>query len=812
MAPPLTLPVIVSPVNSYNVNNPRPSGKVIPLKNSPEARFGSAESSGPDTSTPSPKPPTWIDRLLQPFKDTWHWFIGLFTGGKAKESLSKAIETLNEQVKNLTQKVTGLQKEKEILAQEKDKLSADKAALLQDKHTLADENAKLHEAAGHHETIIRSVPPEHLRTPKQIQHDQAELKRRMSQPLPYDATQVGGHDAVDLLEGKNVITVHPQAHHSAHDAVMPLSKPSLKTIEHLKTSDHAITMTVPGHPNKQAVSNPQARITGHEPDLNQVHETDFTYDFNVKWGTVKCVRDLFQNFSDSHGRTLAGTKVSATRDRDGTYTVRVQGQAEYDHQFVKNFISSKGDDQESAGGFGEGTKIMTLNFLKEHGAEAVTFSSRNWSLEYSGKPKTIAGIPTHIMVRKLTEVPDHPGNSVEIKTKDPQLVAAVFNGVDLFYHPANPDFASPTSENKVGGFRYLGLDSQGKAKYGNIYPTKQRYEYRDNDHWDNRAEFVTLWTNQNVLKDLGVVDRDRLPLTPEKVGTLATAIAKEMTNQELMQSIFSLQDLWVDKDVLKSVGLDPNRDKWTSKGVKALRDSAGRQLLNALIEEATSYEYDSSAPNKNKRGLGAHFPPTYLADTGGVSDDIKTDLEKSGYKLCSSDFNRLGMLDVKTKWQEIRMHQALTPTPRETLQLNSLKEAASILAPYPQFKAGSGGQAALITPEDIKKPIFLFHKGAKKETSDTMAEYAKTHIWFDRSYLETATFGQALGTYYHEMLHKVAGDGSPDFGYALTELLEGHLDVSLNLKSKDFQRLQDLQALWQSSAHPKASASMNQVA
>ena len=613
--------------------------------------------------------------------------------------------------------------------------------------------------------------------------------------LPYDANTPKLAELEDPLKNLKVVNVQPQGT-SVKRKSLSLAKPTLQAIVALREQDSPIALTVPGHPGKKLTPNDSVLIRDDDPELNQIQSTGFTYDYNVKWSLRKCVRDLFQNFADSHGQTLAGTKITTKRASDGTYTVRITGDAEYAHEYVRDFISSKGQDKETAGGFGEGTKIMAFSLLKDHGADSIIFSSRNWALKYSGMLKRLAGNETPVMGRKLSKVKDQKGNYVEIKTRNPNLVFGIYQGSDLFYHPRNSDFDSPTVANEVGGFKYLGLDQKGMAKRGNIYPAMQRFEYKDPEAWDDSVEFVTLWTRQNVLKELGIVDRDRLALQPEQVKKIAKSIVKKMSNEDLMRAIFSLQDLWENESVVRAMGVD-TKDPGTyhEKRENALEKTAGRILLKALLKEAASFELDDDY--KTTRRIGARFPEKYVADTRGISNEVRLTLEKKGYKFCPYEFSNVGMITAQNKWKEIGRHQALSPTPQEVKQIQILKQAVSILAKYPKINEKYKGQD-LITKEDIEKPIFIFNSTAKEETVDTNAEYAKTHIWYDRGYLQRASFSQALSIYCHEILHKFAGDGDADFGYALTNLLTGNFAFMLNMKSKDLKQLKYLEELWAS--------------
>lgn len=86
----------------------------------------------------------------------------------------------------------------------------------------------------------------------------------------------------------------------------------------------------------------------------------------------------------------------------------------------------------------------------------------------------------------------------------------------------------------------------------------------------------------------------------------------------------------------------------------------------------------------------------------------------------------------------------------------------------------------LIEPADITRPKYIFdrHSELAKDTlgeaiinRDWNGDQYMGH-WIDRSYFETANFNQIFATWLHEIHHKVGGDGSSAFTYALTDLIE----------------------------------------
>ena len=227
----------------------------------------------------------------------------------------------------------------------------------------------------------------------------------------------------------------------------------------------------------EIIKNPKAYIKGNEFGLNENLPTDMTkkYGKRVGWSDEKIARDLLQNFYDAHGHTLEGTKIDIKKN-DKSYKIKISGLSEYEHQNIQYIgAGDKDNDLYNAGGFGEGTKILSAVLLASEKTDKVTFSSANWSIDYSlNNNKDDA-----IIMRQLKKL-DEPirGNFVEFETKDLNLVRKIIEARNYFYHPENPDFKDLTFENEHWGFKIL-----PKGESGNLYMT-QRFEYETNGAWE----------------------------------------------------------------------------------------------------------------------------------------------------------------------------------------------------------------------------------------------------------------------------------------------------------------------------------------
>ncbi len=270
-------------------------------------------------------------------------------------------------------------------------------------------------------------------------------------------------------------------------------------------------------------------------------DSDTSEDLGVYWDRTKFIRDILQNFLDGHGQTLEGTKLVVKREGD-RFVIRIVGKGEYDpEKAIKYGGSGKQDGTgNSAGKHGEGLKVIALIGLRDHGCDQVSFSSRNWLLEYT-MGEFAVGIKG--LKRKLVQVDDLPGNFVEIRTGDAKLVSEIFDGVNLVYHPDNPDFSGADIENDVGGFKIHGLDD-----VGNLYVARQRVQVQDGydrANWDSPSRLISVWTQTDP--NPGNFDRERAPLNligPNDISRAIPRIVDEMRPQQLLEVLKKLEPFW----------------------------------------------------------------------------------------------------------------------------------------------------------------------------------------------------------------------------------------------------------------------------
>ena len=124
-----------------------------------------------------------------------------------------------------------------------------------------------------------------------------------------------------------------------------------------------------------------------------------------------------------------------------------------------------------------------------------------------------------------------------------------------------------------------------------------------------------------------------------------------------------------------------------------------------------------------------------------------------------------------------------------------MKEAIQKLSPSLKDKH--------FTADELDTKIYLFDKTSAKERrmySDTLAEAIIDNgqskgFWIEKSYLDRASFTDALETALHELSHKAGGDESSEFSYKLTNV---NRDAIAQIMNDPISRseLQALNTLW----------------
>ena len=511
-----------------------------------------------------------------------------------------------------------------------------------------------------------------------------------------------------------------------------------------------------------------------------VKDTGVEATYADMWDIAKLTRDLLQNFSDAHREnssgkaTLAGVRVAVDKQQSDTWQLTIGGDAQYPIRYALNIgASTKADDVNATGGFGEGLKVAILALLgnKEAGVDAVLLACDNWEIRYYLQKDSDNILKLHSEVS--LQNPPIKGNTLQLETKNPELLQAFLTARDYFYHPDNPHFQNITYENAYGGFKLL---SSEKEK-GNLYYVGQQQAVLNKNNqtvFEQSLQGIHLWTNQKDIEKHGKnpTGRDRSAFNIREIGELMIKpIVQQMKDEDLIHNIQAMEYFW---------------DK--SDGGKEVYDV----LLDAILDEA------------HRRNLYIEFPNTVLANNT-FNSEIAERLQKLGFRLCRWSFHHIGMNTSAEKLRELDALVGMQPTTTQTQKLNLLHEVAIQYARVAETLRQQGTQLPtepadmdkclpLFDPNALVKPVYVFDRTKFPYHQDTLGGATDTEIWMDISTF-TNTFANALAIYLHELMHSHGNDASAVFSYKMTDLLALKEYIHANPAVLPLS-LQQYQTLW----------------
>jgi hypothetical protein len=476
--------------------------------------------------------------------------------------------------------------------------------------------------------------------------------------------------------------------------------------------------------------------------------------YDVSWNLEKAARDAWQNFFDANGQTLDGVKIEAAetkaeKEEENSARLKITGEQDYDwRELVHIGATTKKESVTSAGGFGEGAKILALVLLRDHGAKEVKFSSRDWEINYylDKVPEETYYKEVRGLFVKKRKRPAEKGSAFEVTFvgEDAEKNLKVFESAqDFFYSSKNPDFQGPSFDNKkTGGFKILPPNDKGypRRNKGHLYIAGQRMHFEIKDTWDT-VEDLNIWTYEKIVpkdRDRGMVTRDEMR---EKIIPF---IADSMSVADAKKSVYDFEHLWV-------------KDWW------------GFEVSYRLLERIVD--------NLEKAGEKLKFEKEYLASDIIFGDQWIVDvLRNEGYKICPRFMSKIGMIKVSEQFKELQSHYKVEALPAETEKILLLQKVAK--------KVG-------LSEEELKE-VWLF--SAADERSIFHGQYNDMFYWMAKESLN-GEFLDALHTYVHEAAHKAGPHGNPKFEYRLQELIKGIQKLILSQpelfkeSEKEWQRL-----------------------
>ncbi len=477
--------------------------------------------------------------------------------------------------------------------------------------------------------------------------------------------------------------------------------------------------------------------------------------YDVKWNFEKAARDIWQNFFDANGQTLDGieSKININTENN-TAVIHLEGPQDYDwKELVHIGATNKEDIERSAGGFGEGAKILAFILLRDFDVREIKFVSRDWEIQYY-----LADVPRGSYAKKLrglyvkkTKHEPIKGNALEmVAGKD--TATAEFSDLqkakELFYSKANPDFQKSNFDDRnYGGFKIRPpLPSYPYIGKGHFYMAGQRINYKSRDEWET-VEGVDIWTWKKVITK----DRDRGLITQNEMKkNVIPFVVGAMKKDEQIQAIYDFRPYW-------------NR---------GAGDDVGYELQKNIVDILAG------------QGIKLKFEPEYLAnDVNFFSRNrwIAEALGQKGYTICHGFLAKVGMKEVTKRFKELQEHIRMEATPLEKKKINILQEAA---------------RAMELGDADIKD-VWVF--GAESEKSIFHGQFNDMFYWMAKEALD-GSFFDALHTYIHEVAHKDGPHGEAKFEYGLQEQIK-KIQQFMSKKRSLYEKLEaEWSRAWLSSA------------
>ena len=93
--------------------------------------------------------------------------------------------------------------------------------------------------------------------------------------------------------------------------------------------------------------------------------------------------------------------------------------------------SSKKNNENAAGNYGEGLKMVVLKLLKEKGANSVNISSGDWRVNWNLDEN---GLNKRVLSYQFDKEPEKDGNYMEFETTDTDFIVSIITSFDILYH------------------------------------------------------------------------------------------------------------------------------------------------------------------------------------------------------------------------------------------------------------------------------------------------------------------------------------------------------------------------------------------
>lgn len=605
-------------------------------------------------------------------------------------------------------------------------------------------------------------------TPVDIKAYEAQMREKMADRITYDPVE-----AAELIERaeKNQslrnemfgndyvpdkINAFEKLPKKAPVTVTPLPAAG-KLMRELRNTGH-VKLSIP---NEGGVKVKPYNAVIHPEDDYRLNVTQdagikIRYGTKLQWSNFKIARDLLQNYYDGHGHTLEGVNIEVNKTADGKYKIKISGESSWDYSHLDQMGSSTKHDPLDAGGYGEGTRAVAVSLLSKADITNVKYASGDWAMTYG---RSSDDLKSAYMTQTLSKNSEKvKGSTVEFETENADIAHKLLEAKDYFNHPHNPDFKNLDFENEFFGFK---LKDDG-AK-GNIYLI-QRYETDGESNNGLRGATIVFKTQPNhptlVEKsggeqfELGTgVDRAQIP--SYDVNRILSRYVKTMTDEELTQTISSMEKFWGES------GTEKDR----------LND-----MYVPFVREA------------HRRGLGIDFKDAhyvYLDKPSTSSYDMAKNL---GYKIANKSMKDVGMQSFYAKDASKLPHQ---PTEEQSKEIRLLEEGVRILQECTDLSTKD-----LLNSDEVNKPTYMFSEGDHGTGAEAIIEGGEYQgQWMRDSHLLLQNYVGNLATFLHEISHKSGGDETKVFSMQLTKL-QSHITNAIMHNPNAFKKLQTLSKMF----------------
>ena len=490
----------------------------------------------------------------------------------------------------------------------------------------------------------------------------------------------------------------------------------------------------------------------HPEDVSKLGVTEkakikVRYAEATNWSNFKIARDLMQNFYDGNGHTLEGVTIKVDKTPDG-YKVRVEGLGNYDYKHLQRIGSStKPYLVEDLGNFGEGTRIIASSLLAK-GSDSVKYGCGEWQLEFGRQQGRLSGDD---VVQTLTQNPQPVnGNYMEFTTKDASMVEELLNAKDYFYHPYNENFQNLEFENEFFGFKHIDSSEESTIYLG------QKYEI-NKDFKDSPQKLCIIFKKLPNYPDLKKLDYyqeyrlstgcDRVGLDEDDVQSLARRYAKSMTDEELLQSVASLEDIWTTSNPKDDMIVNP----WSTHSLEFT-------FVKGLMQEVHS------------RNLQISNNPKIVGLTSSTPTEQIEYFQKEGYRFTPGYMSFSNILNADELYAQTHKLHSVEPTETETKKLQLIQMAAKIFTENDSYG---------VMPRNIDSTTSYVFNSAESNCPTVHAKIEDGEykgLFIDRNALKYADFMTLVQESICQMLHTAGNDKSANYSYELTDLLRTQVD------------------------------------